>query len=98
MADQPAVSFDALLPPQIAEACERVGAAKARMDLVSTLVLAGLAGAFISLGAMLFTVTVTEAELGFGPTRILGGGAVSLGLALGVIAGGGRVAGDTLLM
>ena len=98
MADQPAVSFDALLPPQIAEACERVGAAKARMDLVSTLVLAGLAGAFISLGAMLFTVTVTEAELGFGPTRILGGVAFSLGLVLVVMAGAELFTGNTLII
>ena len=96
--NQPAVSFDALLPPQIAEACERVGAAKARMDLVSTLVLAGLAGAFISLGAMLFTVTVTEAELGFGPTRILGGVAFSLGLVLVVIAGAELFTGNTLII
>ena len=96
--NQPAVSFDALLPPQIAEACERVGAAKARMDLVSTLVLAGLAGAFISLGAMLFTVTVTEAELGFGPTRMLGGVAFSLGLVLVVIAGAELFTGNTLII
>jgi len=98
MPDQPAVSFDALLPPQIAEACERVGAAKARMDLVSTLVLAGLAGAFISLGAMLFTVTVTQAELGFGPTRILGGVVFSLGLVLVVIAGAELFTGNTLII
>ena len=98
MPDQPAVSFDALLPPQIAEACERVGAAKALMDLVSTLVLAGLAGAFISLGAVLFTVTVTQAELGFGPTRILGGVAFSLGLVLVVIAGAELFTGNTLII
>ena len=91
-------SFDALLPPQIAEACERVGAAKARMDLVSTLVLAGLAGAFISLGAMLLTVTVTEAELGFGPTRLLGGVAFSLGLVLVVVAGAELFTGNTLII
>src|SRR3972149_6860411 len=71
MPAQPAVSFDALLPPQIAEACERVGAAKARMDLVSTLVLAGLAGAFISPRAVLFTGPVTGAELFTGNTLII---------------------------
>jgi len=98
MAGLPAASFDALLPPQIAEACERVGAAKARMDLLSTLVLAGLAGAFISLGAMLFTVTVTEAGLGFGPTRLLGGVAFSLGLVLVVIAGAELFTGNTLII
>ncbi|HLB26705.1 MAG TPA: formate/nitrite family transporter [Dehalococcoidia bacterium] len=98
MADPPAATFDALLPPQIAEACERVGAAKARMDLLSTLVLAGLAGAFISLGAMLFTVTVTEAGLGFGPTRLLGGVAFSLGLVLVVIAGAELFTGNTLII
>jgi formate/nitrite transporter len=61
-------------------------------------VLAGLAGAFIGLGAMLFTVTVTQAELGFGPTRLLGGLAFSLGLILVVVAGAELFTGNTLII
>ncbi|HEU4759331.1 MAG TPA: formate transporter FocA [Dehalococcoidia bacterium] len=91
-------SFDALLPPEVAAACERVGVSKAGLDWISTLVLAGLAGAFISLGAMLFTVTVTASELGYGPTRLLGGVAFSLGLVLVVIAGAELFTGNTLIV
>ncbi len=91
-------SFDALLPQETADACERVGVNKARLDTVSTLVLAGLAGAFIALGAMLFTVTVTQTELGFGPTRLLGGVAFSLGLILVVVAGAELFTGNTLII
>ncbi len=92
------LSLDALLPPQVAEACERVGVGKAQMDWISTLVLAGLAGAFISLGAMLFTVTVTASGLGYGPTRLLGGVTFSLGLILVVIAGAELFTGNTLII
>ena len=91
-------SFDALLPPQVAQACERVGVSKAGLDWISTVVLAGLAGAFIGLGAMLFTVTVTQSELGFGPARLLGGLAFSLGLILVVLAGAELFTGNTLIV
>ena len=90
--------LDPLLPRQIAEACERVGVTKAHLDLVSMLVLAGLAGAFISLGAMLYTVTVTDAGLGLGPSRLLGGVAFSLGLILVVVAGAELFTGNSLVV
>jgi formate/nitrite transporter len=96
--NQTVIAFDALLPQETADACERVGVNKAHLDTVSTLVLAGLAGAFIALGAMLFTVTVTQTELGFGPTRLLGGVAFSLGLILVVVAGAELFTGNTLII
>jgi formate/nitrite transporter len=91
-------TFDLLLPPDIARACEDVGRRKAHMDVVSMGVLAGLAGAFIGLGAMLFTVTVTEAGLGLGPLRLLGGLAFSLGLILVILAGAELFTGNTLII
>ena len=91
-------TIDPLLPPEMAEACERAGVRKAGMDVLSTLVLAGLAGAFISLGAMLFTVVTTSTELGYGPTRLLGGVAFSLGLILVVIGGAELFTGNTLIV
>ncbi|MEE8346491.1 MAG: formate/nitrite family transporter [Dehalococcoidia bacterium] len=96
--NQTVIAFDALLPQETADACERVGVKKAHLDTVSTLVLSGLAGAFIALGAMLFTVTVTQTELGFGPTRLLGGVAFSLGLILVVVAGAELFTGNTLII
>ena len=87
---------DLLLPADIARACEAAGERKVRMDPVTMAVLAGLAGAFISLGAMLFTVTVTSASFGYGPTRLLGGVAFSLGLILVIGAGAELFTGNTL--
>jgi formate/nitrite transporter len=76
---------------------ERLGVAKARTDTVTLVVLAVLAGAFISLGALLFTVVVTKASLGFGVTRLLGGLSFSLGLVLVVVAGAELFTGNNLL-
>lgn len=39
-----------------------------------------LAGAFIAFGVILYTIVVTNSGLGFGPERLLGGVAFSLGL------------------
>ena len=41
-----------------------------------------LACALIAFGAILYTVVVTNSGLGFGPERLLGGVAFSLGLIL----------------
>lgn len=59
--------------------------------------LAVLAGAFVSLGALLFTVVVTESGLGFGPTRLLGGVSFCLGLILVVVAGAELFTGNNLI-
>jgi formate/nitrite transporter FocA (FNT family) len=46
---------------------------------VPTLALGVLAGAFIAFGAMFFALAMTGNSLGFGPGRVLGGLAFSLG-------------------
>jgi formate/nitrite transporter len=71
--------------------------AKARADTGTLLVLAVLAGAFISLGALLFTVVVTGSTLGYGPTRMLGGVGFCLGLILVVVAGAELFTGNNLI-
>lgn len=91
-------ALDLLMPTEIAQAAEGVGVRKANMDLVSMAVLAGLAGAFIALGAVLFTVTVTGAGGGFGPSRLLGGVAFSVGLVLVIVAGAELFTGNTLVI
>ena len=88
---------DAYPPPEIARKVERLGVAKAHTDALTLLVLAVLAGAFISLGALLFTVVVTGSSLGFGPTRLLGGLGFSLGLILIVVAGAELFTGNNLI-
>jgi formate transporter len=88
---------DAYPPQEIARKVERLGVAKAHADTLTLLVLAVLAGAFISLGALLFTVVVTDSSLGFGPTRLLGGVGFCLGLILVVIAGAELFTGNNLI-
>lgn len=96
MDKEPSLS-NAYPPPEIAREVERFGVAKARTDTLTLFVLAVLAGAFISLGALLFTVVVTESGLGFGPTRLLGGVSFSLGLILVVVAGAELFTGNNLI-
>jgi len=96
MEQEPYLS-DAYPPQEIARKVERLGVAKAHDDTITLLVLAILAGAFISLGSLLFTVTVTESSLGFGPTRLLGGVSFCLGLVLVVVAGAELFTGNNLI-
>jgi len=88
---------DAHPPRDIARMVQGLGVAKARTDTITLGVLAVLAGAFISLGALFFTVVVTGSRLGFGPTRLIGGVCFSLGLILVVVAGAELFTGNNLL-
>jgi len=101
VAEQPLVNqspFDAYAPAQIAEKMENLGVAKARLGALQTILLGILAGAFISFGAMLFTLVISDSVLGLGPTRLLGGVAFSLGLVLVVIAGAELFTGNNLIV
>jgi formate/nitrite transporter len=71
--------------------------AKAHADTLTLLVLAVLAGAFISLGGLSYTVAVTGSTAGFGPTRVLGGLSFCLGLILVVVAGAELFTGNNLI-
>lgn len=90
--------FDAYSPAEVARRVESAGVSKASMPALQTITLAVLAGAFIGFGGALYTVAVTGAELGFGPTRILGGVAFSLGLILVVVAGAELFTGNNLIV
>jgi len=90
-------SPDAHPPREIARLVEGLGVAKARTDTVTFLVLAVLAGAFISMGALFFAVVTTGPVLGFGLTRLVGGLCFSLGLVLVVIAGAELFTGNNLM-
>lgn len=92
------LEIDAYAPAQIAERVERAGVAKARLPFLQTFTLGVLAGAFIALGAMLFTLVTTDHGMGFGPARFLGGIAFSLGLIMVAIAGAELFTGNNLLV
>ena len=90
-------TLDAYTPREIAHKIEMLGVTKARSDTLSLLVLAVLAGAFIALGALFFTVVVTRSALGFGVSRLVGGVAFSLGLILVIIGGAELFTGNNLV-
>ncbi len=90
-------ALDVVPPARIALLVEQVGLKKAKLPLVPTLTLGILAGVFIAFGGMLYTLAVTGSELGFGPTRLLGGLAFSLGLVLVVIGGAELFTGNSLI-
>jgi formate transporter len=88
---------DAWTPREIAQRVATMGVAKARASALTLLVLALLACAFISLGALFYTFVSSGSSLGFGVTRLLGGLSFSLGLILVVIAGAELFTGNNLL-
>ena len=90
--------IDAYKPSEIAQLVEGAGVTKARLPLSQMLVLAGLAGAFIALGAAAYTMVMTGVDPGFGPNRFLGGIVFSLGLVLVIVAGAELFTGNALMI
>jgi formate/nitrite transporter len=90
--------FDAYKPAQIAAHIQDAGIVKIKQDVLTTLILAVLAGAYISFGALFYTIATTGSEFGWGPTRLLGGVAFSLGLILVIIAGAELFTGNALIV
>jgi formate/nitrite transporter len=92
------LGFEAYSPAQIAERVETAGVTKARLPTLQTIILGILAGAFIGLGALYFTIVASDTHLSFGIARMLGGIAFSLGLVLVVVAGAELFTGNNLLV
>lgn len=94
----PGFKIDAYSPQEMAQRVEKVGVTKARLDFWSTLALGILAGAFIGLGAMFFTLVVHDSKLSFGFTQLIGGAAFSLGLILVIVGGAELFTGNSLIV
>jgi len=92
------LNFDAYSPLEISEKIQNVGVTKARLPTLPTLTLGVVAGGFIGLGALFFTIVASDAHLSFGISRVLGGIAFSLGLILVVVAGAELFTGNNLLV
>jgi formate transporter len=91
--------MQALLPPEIALACQTAGMVKAHRDALTLLILGVLAGAFIAFGANFMTVTLTGAgDLPWGVAKLLGGLVFSLGLILVIVCGAELFTGDALMV
>ncbi|HLB05910.1 MAG TPA: formate/nitrite transporter family protein [Thermodesulfobacteriota bacterium] len=92
------LGIDAYSPKEIAEHVESIGVAKARLPLLTMAALGVVAGGFIGLGAMYFTLITSDPNLGFALSRLLGGLTFSLGLILVVVAGAELFTGNNLLV
>lgn len=91
------LSFDAYAPREIAARVEALGVAKARLALAPLAMLGVLAGVFIGLGALMYTLVLSDASLGFAAQRVLGGLVFSLGLLMVSVAGAELFTGNSLL-
>ena len=89
---------DAFSPDEIAARVEAVGVAKARLPLLAMSMLGMVAGGFIGLGALYYTLVAADPALSFAASRLLGGLAFSLGLILVVVAGAELFTGNNLLV
>jgi formate/nitrite transporter len=88
---------DAYQPAQIAVRVRSMGVAKAKADALSVLLLAFMAGVYISLGALLYVIVTTDNTIGFGLSKLAGGFSFCLGLILVVIGGAELFTGNNLL-
>ena len=90
-------TVNARSPKIVADMVRQSGIAKATLPTIKLLLLAVMAGVFIALGALFYTLVVADSAFGAGPTRMLGGIAFSLGLVLVVIAGAELFTGNALM-
>ena len=92
--------IDSLMPAEMALKAERAGENKAGFDIPRLFILAVLAGASISFGAMFATVTAAGAGdmLPFGVARLLIGLTFSLGLILVIVDGAELFTGNALIV
>ena len=95
-----ASTFDELLPAEMATKAQQIGIKKAHLDFMSTFALAVLAGAFIALGCIFFTVSQTTGgvEVHWGISRVVGGLAFCLGLILVIVGGAELFTGNNLII
>jgi formate transporter len=93
----PVFGSDAYAPEEVAARVRDVGVPKATLPWLTQVLLGVLAGAFIGLGALMFTLVASDASLGFAVSRVLGGLVFSLGLVLVVVAGAELFTGNNLI-
>jgi len=93
------ISFDALVPAEMAVKAAETGVKKTALDTLRMFLLAVLAGAFISMGAVFATtVSAGSSVLPYGVSRLLAGTAFTLGLILVVVSGSELFTGNNLIV
>jgi formate transporter len=89
--------FDAYSPSEIAARVSAGGITKARLPLVTLFLLGIMAGGFVGIGALYFTIIVSDSELSFAMARLIGGICFSTGLLLVVVCGAELFTGNVLI-
>ena len=89
--------LDAYAPAEIAARVRAFSVVKARLPLRSLVLLGLLAGAYVGLGSLMFTLVASDATLGFAASRFAGGLVFSLGLLIISVAGAELFTGNNLL-
>src|SRR5262249_27380298 len=89
---------DVLGPADIAKRLEAANVQRADLPTRSLALLGLLGGLYIGFGGALATLALTGSSLGYGPARLAGGLAFSLGLIMLVIAGGELYTGNNLMV
>lgn len=89
---------EALAPAEIEAKAEGLGVTKTKMSFRQSFMLSIMAGAFISLGAMYFSLVVGDPDLPFAAQRVLGGMLFSMGLTLVVVCGAELFTGNTMIV
>ena len=104
MADQasppqpPIFNLNAYSPAEIKEAIEKVGVKKTNLPFLASLMLAVIAGGSIGLGALYYTIIVSDPGLSFATARVMGGLVFSLGLVIVLVGGAELFTGNNLIV
>jgi len=92
----PIFNLNAYSPAEIKEAVEKIGVKKTKLPVQASFMLAIVAGGSVGLGALYYTIVVSDAGLSFAAARVGGGLAFSLGLALVLVGGAELFTGNNL--
>ncbi|WP_299735510.1 formate transporter FocA [uncultured Endozoicomonas sp.] len=92
-------NYGAVPPAEMAKLAEQVVLGKAKKHPEITLILAVMAGVFVAIGAMFYTITMAGAQgTPYGLTKLVGGIVFSVGLMLVVLCGGELFTSSTMLL
>ncbi|ALK96355.1 formate transporter [Massilia sp. WF1] len=89
---------NAFAPQEIAERVQGVGVKKARLPLLSQLILSVLGGAFIGMGALCYVLIHSDPGLGFAARQAGAALSFCLGMLLVVVAGAELFTGNNLIV
>ncbi|MGZ5182844.1 MAG: formate/nitrite transporter family protein [Ramlibacter sp.] len=98
LAEPEVFGSNAYSPQEIALRVQGAGVTKARLPLLSQLILSLLGGAFIGMGALFYVLIHSDATLGFAARQVAAALSFCLGMLLVVVAGAELFTGNNLIV